>query len=195
MAAHRPDVIASPKAFVAEQPSFNAARLVFLDESGVCTAESRRYGWARRGKRPIIERPARGRRLNIIGAIGLDGVRAIRTLEGYVNGEVFLAFLRDDLGPKLNPGDIVVMDGPSIHRVEGVSEVLAERGAKAIYLPAYSPELNPIEMTWAWIKKQIRDFPRRRMAELAQVIAERWGQVTPALCRGWLKHAGYTWST
>ena len=158
-------------------------------------AESRRYGWAPRGETPVIERPARGRRLNLIGAIALDGVRALRRVVGYVNGEEFLAFLREDLGPCLNKGDIVIMDGPSIHKVAGVTEALAEHGATALFLPAYSPELNPIEMTWAWLKKLVRDVPTRTLRLLRTRVEELWAQVTPGLCAGWLKHSGYSPST
>jgi transposase len=83
------------------------------------------------------------------------------------------------------------MDGPSIHKVEGVAEALAERGATALYLPPYSPDLNPIEMAWAWIKKLLRDAPPRRLAALRERVDELWEQVTTALCRAWIRHSGY----
>jgi transposase len=188
-------VVAAREAFVAAQPEMDTGRLVFLDEAGVSLAESRRYGWAPRGQTPVIERPARGRRLNLIGAIALDGVRALRLVEGYVNGDEFLAFLREDLGPSLRKGDIVIMDGPSIHKVAGVEEALAEHGATAVYLPAYSPELNPIEMTWAWLKKLIRDNPPRKLRLLRERIGVLWQKVTARLCAGWLSHSGYVQST
>jgi transposase len=188
-------VVAAREVFVAAQSKWDAARLVFLDEAGVSVAESRRYGWAPRGETPVIERPARGRRLNLIGAIALDGVRALRQVDGYVTGDEFLSFLREDLGPRLNKGDIVIMDGPSIHKVAGVTEVLAEHGATAMYLPAYSPELNPIEMTWAWIKKLVRDVPTRTLRLLRTLVDKLWAQVTADLCAGWLRHSGYTHST
>ena len=188
-------MVAARQAFVAAQPDLDVSRLVFLDEAGVSVAESRRYGWAPRGKTPVIERPARGRRLNLIGAIALDGVRALRPLTGYVDGDTFLEFLRDDLGPALNDGDIVIMDGPSIHKVAGVAEILAEFGATALYLPAYSPELNPIEMTWAWLKKRVRDLPTRTLRLLRGLVDNLWEQVTPSLCACWIRHAGYHQST
>jgi transposase len=188
-------VVEARKAFVEEQAGLDAGKLVFLDEAVVSVAESRRYGWAPRGVTPVIERPARGRRLNLIGAIALDGVRTLRQVDGYVTGDVFLDFLREDLGPTLNEGDIVVMDGPSIHRVAGVAETLAQFGATALYLPAYSPELNPIEMTWAWVKKHVRDLPTRTLRLLRSLVTNIWEQVTPDLCAGWLRHSGYTTST
>jgi len=87
------------------------------------------------------------------------------------------------------------MDGPSIHRVAGVAETLAQLGATALYLPAYSPELTPIELTWAWVKKLVRDLPTRTLRLLRSLVTTIWGQVTPDLCAGWLRHSGYRQST
>lgn len=156
---------------------------------------SRRYGWAPPGITPIIERPAHGRRISLIGAIALDGPRALTQVEGYVDGDVFICFLRDDLGPNLRPGDIVVMDGPRLHKVKGVAEALAERGASAMYLPAYSPELNPIEMAWAWVKNLLRTTPVRKLPALRARVTELWAQVSAALCSAWVFHSGYHAST
>jgi transposase len=183
--------VAERTAFEAAQASLDPLKLVFLDEAGVHIAMSRAYGWAPPGQTPVIERPARGRRISLIGAIALDGCRALRRVEGYVNGEEFVDFLRNDLGPALRRGDIVVMDGPSIHKVEGVAEALAERGATPLYLPPYSPELNPIEMAWAWIKKLLRDAPPRRLAALRERVDDLWAHVTAALCGAWMRHSGY----
>jgi hypothetical protein len=105
------------EAFKERQPSMNVDGLVFLDETGTSVAMSYNYGWAPPGVKPMIERPLRGKNVTLIGAIAVDGVRAIRRVENSVNGDEFIAFLREDLGPKLNRGDVVVMDGPKIHRV------------------------------------------------------------------------------
>lgn len=191
MAASRPSVIAEREAFIAGQGDLDASRLVFLDESGVDVAMSRSYGWAPAGETPMIERPARGRRVNFIGALALDGVRALSVVEGYVNGEGFIRYLREDLGPKLKAGDLVVMDGPRLHRVAGVAEALAEYGAAPLYLPPYSPELNPIEMAWAWIKALLRARPQRKLAALRESIQSLWLHITTTLCQGWIKHSGY----
>jgi len=165
---------------------------VFLDEAGVDIAMSRSYGWAPPGETPRIERPVHGKRISLIGAIALDGVRALRRVEGYVNGDEFVAFLREDLGPHLQPGDLVVMDGPRIHRVAGVAEALAERGATAVYLPPYSPELNPIEMAWAWIKGLLRAAPPRKLPLLRERVHELCERISATLCQGWIRHCGYT---
>lgn len=152
---------------------------------------SRRYGWSPPSTTPVIERPARGRRISYIGAIGLDGTRALREVDGYVDGDEFILFLREDLGPKLRTGDIVVMDSPSIHKVAGVAEALAERGATALYLPPYSPELNPIEMAWGWLKNLLRTAAARKLSVLRERVAEFWTSISPTLCRAWLNHSGY----
>lgn len=191
MAANRPEVVAERNAFVKAQAALDPARLVFLDEAGVDIAMARAVGRAPNGVTPVIERPSRGRRISLIGAIALDGMRALRKVEGYVNGDEFPAFLRDDLGPNLRPGDIVIMDGPSVHKVAGVAEALAERGATAVYLPAYSPELNPIGMTWAWIKRLLRAAPPRTLQQLRERVVELWRRMTAAIGGGWLKHSGY----
>jgi transposase len=110
-------------------------------------------------------------------------------------GDVFLDFLRENLGPTLNEGDLVVMDGPSIHRVAGVAETLAQFGATPLYLPDYSPELNPVEMTRARVKKLVGDLPTRSLRLLRLLVTTIWGQVTPDLCAGWLRRSVYTPST
>lgn len=179
------------EAFVEAQPTLDPAKLVFLDESGADVAMSRAYGWAPPGETPVIERPARGRRISLIGAMALNGPRALRQVDGYVNGDEFVDFLREDLGPNLQPGDVVVMDGPRLHRVAGVAEALAERGATALYLPAYSPELNAIELLWAWLKKLLRDAPQRQLSALKARVQELWAATTAWLCAGWIAHCGY----
>jgi transposase len=168
-----------------------ARSLVFIDEAGVSLAMSYNYAWAPPGEKPVIERPVRGKNVTLVGAIALDGVRALRRVEGSVNGEEFVRFLREDLGPNLNPGDAVVMDGPRIHRVAGVQEALAEFGATALYLPAYSPELNPIEMAWSWLKGALRKAAPRRIQGLREAIERVWSKITSDLCRAWIRHAGY----
>ena len=134
---------------------------MFIDEAGIDTAESRHYGWAPKGETPVIEKPSGGRRLNMLGAISGDGRTALRRHHGPVSGATFLEFLRTDLAPTLRKGDVIIMDRASIHRVKAVEDFLSEIGVTVMLLPAYSPELNPIELSWAWIKKLVRDQPAR----------------------------------
>ena len=166
-------------------------KLVFIDESGFKTSLNRHYGWAPVGERPIIYAPKYGRHLTIIGAIALDGVRVMHQVEGSFNGDAFVEFLDKVLGPTLNKGDIVVMDGPRLHRVAGVTEALAKHGATALYLPPYSPEFNPIEMCWALMKSWIRRWAPRAVERLTASIDKAWRRLTPEHCRAWIRHSGY----
>ena len=168
-----------------------SAKLIFLDEAGVNIAMSNNYGWAPPGEAPVIERPMRGEHVTLIGAIAEDGPVALRRVEGTVDGEKLLSFLREDLGPKLKEGDVVVMDGPRLHRIAGVAEVLGGFGAAVRYLPAYSPEFNPIEMTWSWLKRRMRKEAPRKIRILREVVDRIWNCLTPDLCAAWVRHAGY----
>ena len=165
--------------------------LVFIDEAGINTALSYNYGWAPAGMTPVIERPSRGKNMTLIGAIALGGQRVLVRREGTLNGVGFVAFLREALGPTLVPGDVVVMDGPNLHRVAGVAEALAEFGATALYLPAYSPELNPIELAWAWVKRLVRQRAPRTPARLRKLVEEIWRNIPVTLIKGWIRHCGY----
>ncbi len=189
--ADHDDVVALRDAYLRAMPSLDPARLVFIDESGFKTSLSRFYGWATRGEKPVIYTPKYGTNITLVGAIAMDGVRTLKVMKGTLNGERFVDFLRRDLGPTLNAGDIVVMDGPRVHRVDGVVQALKEFGAIPLYLPPYSPELNPIEMCWGLMKGWIRWRAPRKVARLLAAIDEAWQRITPTLCHAWIRHCGY----
>lgn len=175
--------------------SLDPTKLVFIDESGFKTNMTRTYGWAPLGERPVFSASKYGKNVTIIGGIALDGLRAWQVLETTLNGPRFIAFLDDCLGPKLRNGDIVVMDGPRVHRVAGVAEALAKWGAKPLYLPPYSPELNPIEMCWSWLKTWVRTRCPRVAERLVAAVGEAWGRLTADLCSSWVRHCGYVVSS
>lgn len=178
-------------AFKRTMRSLDPARLIFLDEAGFCTNLARLYGWAPVGTRPTLLVGKYGKRLTVIGAIALDGVRAWTSMEKGMNGDDFLRYIRQDLNPTLREGDIVVMDGPRVHRVAGVKEALAEVGAIALYLPAYSPELNPIEMCWSVMKAWIRKTAPRELDRVRGSLERAWERVSAAMCASWMRHCGY----
>jgi transposase len=169
----------------------DVTKLVFIDESGFKTNINRHYGWAPRGEKPILIVPKYGRHVTIVGAIAVDGVRATSEVEGSFDGDEFISFLANHLGPNLRPGDIVVMDGPRLHRVDGVAEALAAHGATALYLPAYSPELNPIEMCWSVMKARVRRWAPRAMDRLISAVTRTWETISAVLCVAWIRHCGY----
>jgi transposase len=168
------------------------SRAVFLDETSVDTAMHERFGWAPIGETPMIEGKTRGSRRTVIGAIGVNGPVGVAIIDGALNGELFLQVLENNIGPGLPPGAILLMDQLFVHDVEGVDEVLAKFGATAMFLPRYSPEFNPIELCWAWIKRYLRKHAKRAIADLIDLLSQLWFGVSASFCAGWIRHCGYT---
>ena len=106
------------------------------------------------------------------------------------DGDIFLAYIEQVLGPKLRPGDGVVMDNFSAHKVAGVEELIQAAGAELLYLPPYSPDLNPIEKAWAKLKQLLRTAKARTAEALDQAIAELLPQITPENAQAWFRHSG-----
>jgi transposase len=142
--------------------------IVFLDESFCSNAMAREYGWSRIGERVIGTKPGRSwKTLTLVGAIRIGHKPKLMTHQGAVNGRVFLRFVRERLVPWLKPGDVVVMDNLGSHKVLGVREAIERAGAIVLYLPAYSPDMNPIELWWSDVKRQLRTRAARSLDELA----------------------------
>jgi transposase len=134
-----------------------AARLKFLDEAGSSIAMTRLYGRAAPGERVIDNVPHNyGENITMLAALSLSGISAPMTIEGAVDGLVFRTYVEQVLAPTLSAGDVVVMDNLGAHKVKGVQAAIEARGAKLIYLPPYSPDLNPIEKCWSKIKTYLR---------------------------------------
>ena len=167
-------------------------KLIFLDESGVATEMTRRYGRAQRGRRVRQGVPAgHWRTLSVVGAIRRSGWVAAMSIEAATDGEIFLAYLERVLGPQLQPGDVVVMDNLSAHKVCGVREALEARGAELLYLPPYSPDFNPIEQCWSRLKQCLRAAKARTLPALEEGLAEALDAVTPQNIQGCFRHCGY----
>jgi hypothetical protein len=126
----------------------NRRRFIFVDESAVNTAMTRRYGRAPRGERAHDSAPRNyGTHTSVIGAMGLRGLVAALTVEGAVDTEVFNAYAERVLGPRLRRGDVVVLDNLTAHRASRIEEVAEARGAQVLWLPPYSPDYSPIEQS------------------------------------------------
>jgi len=167
----------------------NPKRLVFLDESFCNTAMAREYGWAPVGERAVGDRPGRSwKTLTLIGAIRIGKRPKLMTHEGSINGTIFRGFVRRRLVPWLKRGDIVLMDNLGAHKVAGVREAIEAVGAVVVYLPTYSPDMNPIELWWPYLKRQIRTLAPRVTARLA-AAARRLRASTPlANLAAWIRH-------
>lgn len=165
---------------------------MFLDESGVTTEMTRRYGWAPRPKRVAEAVPAgHWRTLTVLAALTLDGVLASMSIESPTDGDVFLAFIEQVLGPRLQPGHVVVLDNLGAHKVEGVRELIESRGAQLLYLPPYSPDFNPIEQAWSKLKQLLRGAKARVLDQLEPAIARAIDAITPQNAQAFFRNCGY----
>jgi transposase len=127
----------------------------------------------------------------MLAAVGLEGVVAAMTIEGFTDGAVFRAFLHDVLVPHLRPGQIVMLDNLTAHKVTGVAEVIAAAGARLLSLPPSSPDFAPIEECWSKIKALLRAQAARTRGALELAITEAFAAVTASDAYGWFTHAGY----
>lgn len=168
--------------------SIAAEDLIYVDESGVSTQMTRLYGRAPKGRR-IRDRVPGGhwKILTILGAMDHTGMLAAMTVESATDGDVFLAFLDQVLCPKLRPGHVVVMDNLSAHKVDGVRERIEACGASVLYLPPYSPDLNPIEKAWSKLKARLRALAARAMPQLEHATAQALQTITPQDAKAWLR--------
>jgi transposase len=165
---------------------------VFLDESGVTTEMTRRYGRAPRGERVAEGTPAgHWRTLSVLGAMTAQGLVATMTVESPTDGDVFLAYVEQVLCPQLRPGHVVVMDHLAAHKVAGVRGWIEAAGAELLYLPPYSPDFNPIEQAWSKIKQLLRSAKARTLAALETAITEALAAITADNASAWFAHCGY----
>jgi transposase len=150
------------------------------------------YGWAERGKRLIDFVPhGHWQTTTFMAALRHDGLTAPMVVDGAINGELFLAYVEQILLPTLCKGDIVVMDNLSSHKVAGVEKAIGSVGAQVLYLPPYSPDLNPIEMVFSKLKTLVRKLKLRTMEDLWRKLGEICDVFAPKECRNYFRHAGY----
>jgi transposase len=160
--------------------------LIYLDESGVSTQMTRLYGRAERGRRVHDSIPGgHWKMLTILGAMDHNGMLAAMTVEAATDREIFLAFLDEVLCPKLRAGHVVVMDNLSAHKVDGVRERIEACGASLLYLPPYSPDLNPIEKAWSKLKQNLRAVAARTVDALHQAVADQLPNISAQDAGNW----------
>jgi transposase len=172
---------------------FDARRLVFVDESGFHTSMTRLRARAPKGERAYGKVPRnRGKNTTLIAAITLQGAMGdSMTVEGATDAEAFEAYVEHFLVPTLKEGQVVVLDGLGAHRTHRVTELIEARGAQLLFLPSYSPDLNPIEEAFSKIKGIVRKVAARTREALLEAIAVALRAVTPEEAAGWFAHAGY----
>ena len=167
-------------------------RFLFVDETGMNTDLVRRYGRAPKGERAhgVIPRNTPPN-LSLVGAMSKDGIVCSMELEGAIDGDAFLVFVEQVLGPRLRRGDFVVLDNLNTHGSPKVEAAIYARGAFLLFLPRYSPDMNPIEKAWSKLKAYLRAVAARTPDALRAALAQGLKTITAQDARGWFRHAGY----
>ena len=192
---NRPDVARARAEWRDNQPSLNPGKLVFIDETWTKTNMVRLYGRSPRGTRLIDTSPhGHWKTSTFIAALREDGLVAPAVFDGAINGDLFTAYVEHVLAPTLTPGDIFVMDNLSSHKKPDLRRAIEGVGASLRFLPAYSPDLNPIEQVFAKLKAQLRAMALRTVDALWKALGSITGNVSPEECRNFIRHAGYVQS-
>lgn len=153
---------------------------------------SRLYGRSERGQRCLAAVPhGHWQSATFIAALRHDRLTAPWLLDGPMDGAAFLTYLREVLVPELRPGDVVICDNLATHKVKGVAETIASAGASLLYLPPYSPDLNPIELAFAKLKTALRQAAQRSFDGLVEALREVLPTFSPRHCSNFLLHANY----
>lgn len=186
------DVVEKRKEWTQSITADQLERLVFLDESGVNTDMTRRYGRAHSSERCVDHAPLNTpQTTTVLSSIRFNGEKIFTTYQGGTTGERFVAYLKDTLLPKLHPGDIVVMDNMRSHHVRAVRELLEAKGMIPWYLPPYSPDLNPIEKMWSKVKAILRSWKIRTLDALRDAIPRALELVSVQDCQRWFAASSY----
>ncbi len=177
---------------ISEEWRAQLGHLKFLDESGVNLGLTRRYGRARPGQRVVEGTPGdSGAHYTLLAALSVQAPQAPWVLEGAMDGAAFEVYVEQMLLPTLTRGDIVFMDNLSFHKAPRIRTLIESVGARLVFLPPYSPDLNPVELCWAKVKTALRDAKARTSETLVDAIADALRAVTKQDAQAWFAHSGY----
>ncbi|MFY9252270.1 MAG: IS630 family transposase [Fuerstiella sp.] len=191
----RPDVADQRTKWFVQQTGFDPSRLVFIDETWVKTNMTRPRGRAPRGERLLDKVPhGHWKTTTFLAALRCTGLTAPLVIDGGINGPLFLSWVKQELVPTLQEGDIVVMDNLSSHKVAGVRETIATAGARVLFLPPYSPDLNPIETVFSKFKWIIRSMKERTIDTLWKACGKVSELFSEDECRRHFRHCGYRYT-
>jgi transposase len=188
----RPNVARQRERWREAMPELDPEGLVFVDETWASTNMTRRYGRSPRGQRLVMPVPhGHWMTTTFIAGLRATGLTAPTVVDGAVNGELFEAYVRQQLAPTLRPGDVVVLDNLAAHKRAGVREAIEGAGCRLLYLPPYSPDLNPIEQAFAKLKALLRKAGERTVEGLWRLLGRLLEEFTPQECRNFITHCGY----
>jgi transposase len=189
----RPDVQQQRDNWKESQAWMDPTRLVFIDETWASTNMARRYGRAPAGERLVEPIPhGHWKITTFIAGLRREGLVAPMTCDGAINGDLFVAYIEQALVPTLRPGDVVVMDNLSSHKRAGVRQAIEQAGCQLWYLPAYSPDLNPIENAFSKLKALLRKARERTVEGLQNFLCFCTDAFKADECANYLTHCGYT---
>ena len=170
----------------------DSRRFKFVDETGLHLAFARRYGRAPGGQRVGQGVPLHvGTPVTRIGALTVNGLEAVMSLDGALNAASFAVYLEQVLGPTLVPGDVVVLDNLPVHKVAGMAQLVEARGARLLFLPPNSPDFAPIEQAWSKRKTALRTTQARTREALEQALDQALAWITSQDAQNWFDHCGY----
>jgi transposase len=188
----RADVASRRRRWRSWQTRFDPRRLVFIDETWIKTNMAPLRGWGPKGERLRGLAPqGRWRTLTFLGALRCDQLTAPCVFDGPINGECFRAYVEQQLLPVLKAGDIVIMDNLGSHKAAVLRRAIKAAGARLWYLPPYSPDLNPIEQTFAKIKHWLRLAQKRSIDDVWRYLGDLVSTIQPAECSNYFVNAGY----
>lgn len=178
------DILVSPQSI---------GSLVFLDETGANTKMIRRYGWGPKSSRVVDDAPhGHWKTTTFVAGLRTTGFVAPLVIDGPVNGDIFLAYVQQQLVATLGPGDLVIMDNLSSHKKAGVREAIEAVGAELMFLPPYSPDLNPIELAFSKLKTLLRKAAARTVEQLEVALVKIIDQFESTECINYFRKCGYT---
>lgn len=188
----REDVQKKREAWRQFQQKFPAQKMIFLDETGAKTNMTRLYGRSFKGARCFDHAPdGRWERTTILSALKYDGDTCSVIFDGAINRKMYDAYVEKFLAPILKSGDMVIMDNLNVHKSQAAQEIISKKGASCIFLPQYSPDLNPIEKMWSKIKQLLRGIKARTREELENAIGTALERITQQDALGWFNSCGY----
>jgi transposase len=180
------------RVLAAAQPLLDPERLVFIDETATATNMARRYGRSPSGERLVDKVPhGHWKVTTVVAALRHDRVEAVMTVDGAMNGDLFVAYVEQVLAPTLSAGDVVILDNLSAHKREQARAAVEARGAALVFLPPYSPDFNPIEMAFSKLKAKLRKAKERTVEGLRAAVFAALEGFPPDECANFLRAAGY----
>jgi transposase len=177
------------------QAGLDPSKLVFIDETWAKTNMTRPRGRSLEGARLVAKVPhGHWKTTTFLAAVRTSGLTAPLVVDGAINGDLFLAYVRQQLVPTLTAGDVVILDNLSSHKKAGVREAVESVGAHLLYLPPYSPDLNPIELAFAKFKWLLKSTAERTVDALWAACGKLLDQFTEAECRNYFRHCGHRYT-